>query len=841
MVFGAGIDDGGLGTINDPLERFTIDDPPPPPPPYPEYVRLNLDRPPTAIPHEGVDEIIHLMRVDGDLEQGFTYTVQRVLSGDYQHLEWWYHRNGGPGTFRLLSRDRNILADFADRTAYAWEIWVRIRLPNESTYQTWYRGEIKSVDVEQSSQEVMVDVRGVGYIDQLQRLYLSRQFPAGLTVRQLMETIMEEYVYDQTRIKRADEDDPTNLGYTDSNYVLRSPLYFECTVYRALKFLAELQGDIEWGVDSEAQFYWKHELTVPGKAFFLDKDAQYTRGGAYTSAIINKVRMEGSFQGGRELLQVTKDITDPTDPIQHQEHSVVTEQPWVVGAMDAQHWADNILNIRRRMLHWRQIRWNNVDSRIESNHPHSALRQVLYRDANDSTAPISTYELDKIHYFKGGFHRGSEIREKARTKDSITPMPVTLTAEVWLGPAPRDLAENLNAMMDEIEALKGKWKQYRQPGDITNTGAFTPNTFGEIRFLRRDVTVPTDITRLQDVTNNKKEQWQPGHGEGILVHESGSGELVKVSPRRSFWPELPAVGLFTGEHATLYSDITNQIGVVWEWNGSEWVQLGSSASVDPVILTERVSKPAAPASDAQEVYAYQDGIYVQDGDGAEIGPIRDAPNHWRSVMAWQKAAGEQAMVLIGARTAVTTEGTEAAVDEINGQYLRYQTSSAPGSDAGWLTDTFSKISRRNRPIFDCVIELDLDIADARIWAAMTSADLMGATAPGAVSVMGFRCDKSAGETTWQAVVADGSGSNTAYDTGITVAIDTKYRLRADAHRESGKIFFYINGMLVATASGSDFLPSIDTLMGAQSEIRKVLGTGTVKQIKIQKLAVEYNG
>lgn len=840
-------DDGGITTIADPEEPPDPTIPPTEtPPPYPEYLRVDLDKPPTAIPHEGVEELIHLMRVDGNPTDGFTYKVHRVLSVDYQQMEWWYHRKGGCGSFRMLTRDQNMLVDFSDRTAYAWEIWVRVKLPTESSYRVWYRGEIKTVTQEHANVDSMTDVRGMGYIEQLQKLYISRKFPAGMTVSQMLETILDEYVFDgKTRIRRADAGDVTNQGLTASNYTTRGETYFECSVYRALKYLAELEGDIEWGVDAEAQFYWKKELSTPGKAFFLDNDSVYTRAGAYTSELTTKVRLEGSLEGGRELLRVIRDVTDPTDPIHKQEYSMVTEQPWVCHPDDAQHWCDNILTLRRRMQHWRLIRWKEVTARLEQNHPVAGLRRVLWRDDSDVTNPFSEYEIDKIHYIKGGLKIVGELKEKGRSKGHSEMRSATLSAEVWLGNTPRTAGEDLNQLQDEIDALKGKWKQHRTPNEVTNTlqllNTTTARVPGERRFLRTDVTQPIDVTNI-DVTNKIVSQWTPDKPVGVPVYWDGE-QWVKESNRYTYWPNLPDRGLFPGQHATLLTDITQSLGTTWMWNGQSWVQLsGSVSSVDPLVLTERAAKPSAPDADTQAVYAYPDGLYAQDDLGREIGPIRDAPNHWRSVIAWQKLAGEALQVLIGARTNMTTEGTESAANDSDGQYLRYISAGGAGSDAGWL-DLTGRVSRENLPIFDAIIKLHTDFTDARIWAGMTSGDLMAATNPGTISVAAFRCDKNAGETTIKCVVADGTGSFTVFDSLVVAALDTKYHLRIDMNRDTGKVFFYINRILVATAiaANGDFLPAAATLMGAQVEVRKVVLGGIGKAIKIQKVAIEYNG
>ncbi len=720
-----GTDHSGVDCIDDPNAPPTVIPPTETPPPVPVYTRIEQDRPPIAIPHEGVEEFIQLIRVDGNTTDGFTYKVHKILSVDYKMLEWHYHRKGGCGTFRLLTLDQNILVDFADRTAYAWELWVRIRLPGEAFYSTWYRGEIKSVTTEQSGGELITDVRGVGYIEQLQSMYISRIFPAGMTVRQIVDDLLEEYIVPGTRITRADLKDVTNFGMTESTYETRGPLRFECSVYRALKFLAELQGDIEWGIDSEARFFWKQELTVPGKAFFLENDANYTRAGAYND-LATKVRFEGNIEGGRELLRIVNDVTDPTDPIKKQEYCRVTEHPWVAHPDDAQHWADNLLIVRRRMQHWRVVKWANVTSKLEANHPVAGLRRVLYRDAADVTNEFSEYEISRIRYIKGGIVK-TQIYEKGRTKTGQDGKFSTLSAEVWLGAPPKGLAEEIEGLADDIDALKGKWKQFRAIPDVTTEDRLReeirPRTTGELRFLTFGFNDPTNAI---DVTNSPI-IFDPTKQGGVLVMYDGK-QWVKQSFRKTYWPALPDAGFFAGELATLLSDVTNRIGELWKWTGSVWESMASGGVPDVLQLTEQGSTPSTPPTGDWKFYFTSRGpAFVE--DNGDVFELEDYPQGRRGWTVFDEFLQHNIIVTGGAHS--SKEGwnrvisgaaaaiTKVRIDNNHPGVVRLDTGTALNGRATLHLDFDGQTFGGGRVLYECMLRVPIVPTipeDFTVWA-----------------------------------------------------------------------------------------------------------------------------
>lgn len=552
-----------------------IDEPriPPPPPWY--QIGLPLDNPPNQQPAEGIEEYIYLVKVEGDPNAGFVFRDHRILSLEYRSLDWWYHRTGGLGTFRLLTKEQQIIADVSDDRPWQWELHVRIRLPGELNTRTWYRGIINKATAEVSGQELLTDVQGIGYSGLLNRIWVSRRYPPLTPVSTILADLLDNYILPNTTIRRAEVEDVTAGGIDDPQYIMRGSLTLECSVFKALKIIAELEGNIEWGVDAARNFYWRRENEAFGFGFNLDQDTVYIRGGHYSAERINKVRVDASPMGSMEYQLTRGDITDVTDITSKGEHNIVAEAPWFNHPSDAAHWADNIIITRRRLLHWRVVGWNEVTDRLEQNHPLSGLPIIYWRDGNDVTTGFSHYQLAKIHYIKGGKSL-TEIREKGRTSVNKFGMPAQLKAEVYLGNPPKDYGETIEAMSDQVESLKSRNKLRRYPRDVTdiaNPKALLDVTGmmpGEIIHYRKDVTnndLPNDEDELQDVTNPR-----------AILASWLSKQWTKISIRRTF-RFLPNRGLFIGEMVALYTDITNEDeGTLYWWDGYNWNQIGTGSS-----------------------------------------------------------------------------------------------------------------------------------------------------------------------------------------------------------------------------------------------------------------------
>ena len=578
------------------------------------------DAPLTAVPHEGIDELIVLVEVTGTPATGFVYTDKRILSKDYQRIEWDYYRVGGGGAFRLLLRSD--FPELSDAVENGWEVHVRIRQQkntnkvaftdgisvtpvtlSDTDYITWYRGVIRSATYDQSGSERIVDVRGWGYIEQLNKIFVQKKYPKLLTVREIVEDILVHYITPYSRVIRQPSSfDPTNFGLDQSIYQTQGELHFETTAFRALKTLAELQGNIEFGVDAERRFYWKQTTTTIGHNFFLDRDGVHSRSGGRTNQMVNQIKVEGTHCGPREHLTIRGDVTDIT---RRGLYETAMETPPLSHVIDASRWADNIIADKKGRQDWRVIEWQGVVKRLENTHP---ILQVQYRDSGD-ISNFTQYKVTKIHYIKGGFRGRGELREIGRTRQNEMMDQFVLRAQVTLGNHPKSLEDELNTLNEQVEAMKSKWKQYRYPKDLTSgidVTSYCPHPIdvsgkvpGEIKHYH-----PIDITNLNlpyrditnfDVTNDPVEIWDLTNPRGVLLTWLDK-QWTKVAIHRTF-NTLPTRGKYIGETVTVITDMTNcQFGNDYRWTGIAWEQVvfGSGSGGGGVSLSDSVPTTIQP-------------------------------------------------------------------------------------------------------------------------------------------------------------------------------------------------------------------------------------------------------
>lgn len=560
--------------------------------------------PPTTVPHEGIDELIVLVKVKGSPSTRVEYYDDRILSQTYQRVEWWYHRTGGCGAFRLMMKQSDPV--WQQAITEGWEIHCRIKLENEQLYKTWYRGVVKSMIDDHSGQEQMFDIRGFGYAEYLKRIYVQKKYSAGLTVRDVVVDILNTYVSPVSRIRLPDNAgvsdaaqlsamtagsgnattlgpsnnpaylqattavgtptnyDPTRSGIDASGYVLQGDLHFETSAWEALKTLAELQGSREFGVDADGFFYWKATSSTVGHNFYGDKDIGIAREGAKLEHKLNQIKLEGAHLGCREHLTIRGDVTDIADrglfegPI---------ELPWITHQGDATRWADNVIASRKARYDWRTVSWNGVSKRLCGTHP---MNRVQYRGSGDATNFIG-YDVCKIHYIKGGFPKRGEIKEVGETRANKTIDNPVIRAEFWLGPCVGDMMDELGVIVNQVEALKGKWKQFRYPRDITLSPVGTDGLIpGEIKHYSKDIT-------NCDITNNQAEVQNSTYPRGNLVAFLNK-QWTALGIRRVFQHSAPSRGLYYGEIIAVITDITNSAAAAYYWNGTSWVGAGGEVN-----------------------------------------------------------------------------------------------------------------------------------------------------------------------------------------------------------------------------------------------------------------------
>lgn len=549
---------------------------------------------PVALTGEFQKQIM-LVKVTGT-PQNWTYTDMKILNDAEQRLEWFYHKNGGCGSFRFLTHEF-LDSYFDDALAQSWEIHVRVKLVGEYYYTTWFRGVIRSIRQQEQGAEMFTDIRGYGYVEMLDNVQVQKQYNAGLTVKDVVDDIISTFVIPNTRIIRPYDLDPTNgdLGTDASSYVLQKPLHFECSALKAIKFLAELQGNREFGVDADKLFYFRESITTVRKNFFVGHDLIDRVAGGKTFGATNKVKVAGKSHGARDLLKVREDVTETA---QNGVYETVHEVPWVTGEHDASRWADNIINKYKNTQDWSVFQWQNIDYRVDSQHPIGRI-QVFGSDVSNDR---QDFDVAKIQYIEGGFKAKPEVREIGRAVQQSDLDQPPLRAIFYVGQYPRDIVEELEIQLrEQVEALKGRHKQYRYPNDVTN--ATEPGKIpGEIKHYSKDVT-------NHDITNNPAELQDITNPRGNLMAWI-DGQWVKLSTRRTVHT-LPARGKYIGEVVSLITDLTNSaFGVLRWWDGDSWEEFGTGTGTGgsptpgvPVDITN------ANAQGSASTYALSDHMH----------------------------------------------------------------------------------------------------------------------------------------------------------------------------------------------------------------------------------------
>lgn len=151
----------------------------------------------------------------------------------------------------------------------------------------------------------------------------------------------------------------------------------------------------------------------------------------------------------------------------------------------------------------------------------------------------------------------------------------------------------------------------------------------------------------------------------------------------------------------------------------------------------------------------------------------------RTFEQWQKVGlSATTLTAIGGGT-ITVTGTAAAVTNTDSDFISYTAAAGAGQQAGVRGNTSGRQWASWRPRFSAMIRTGANIADQRIWVALSSVTLTADVPAVGQRQIGFRYSTTAGDTTWKCLSSDAAGTSAASDTGITVAANTTYLLYLD--------------------------------------------------------------
>jgi len=235
---------------------------------------------------------IELRDKNGNLKQYLTPFASRTT--------WEWNRLGGCGrcSITLEKPYRDILFDALDD--------IQIRVHSGSTSKLVYRGYIANIiPTLQANQNIILDVRG--YFDLFKKLVVhdtgDNKVYTTTEVSLIVDDIIDNFVVSNS---------PITKGTIDAGSFEPDSIQFLCTVEEALKTLAELTGDIEYGVDENLIFFWRTESTTIRKKFFVGNNVSILERRVNWDDLVNKVYLVGGDNAGTKYKR-TAEVTDSQD------------------------------------------------------------------------------------------------------------------------------------------------------------------------------------------------------------------------------------------------------------------------------------------------------------------------------------------------------------------------------------------------------------------------------------------------------------------------------------------------------------------------------------------------
>lgn len=192
--------------------------------------------------------------------------------------------------FRISDKAR-WTADFTPPTkAYS--------LQSKLVYRGWVAGIVPSLKI---PQEITLDVRG--YFDLLDLLVVhdsgSKKTYTNNLVSAIVTDIIDTFVAPNSDITK---------GTIDTALFAADTLQFKCSASEALKTLAELEGQVEYGVDEDLVFFWRAQSSTLRKKFFIGDNVEVFERRIDWSKLLNKIYFEGGEVDGTPYVKTAEAI-----------------------------------------------------------------------------------------------------------------------------------------------------------------------------------------------------------------------------------------------------------------------------------------------------------------------------------------------------------------------------------------------------------------------------------------------------------------------------------------------------------------------------------------------------
>lgn len=304
---------------------------------------------------------IELRDKNGNLKQ---YLTPFAVS-----VDWEWRRVGGCGraNIKLAMEYRKIDFDADDD--------IQIRIGSGSSSKLVYRGWIAKVTPTlKIGPEVKLDIRG--YFDKLLKIVVhddgDEKVYENQSILTIATDIVDSFVTPNSSITK---------GTIDAGAFVPDILSFKTTAKDALRTLADLEGQIEYGVDEDLNFFWRNESTTLVRKFFVGMDIERFERRINWDSLVNKIYFEGGeLSDGSNFTRVAE-ASDSQDSFFLAE-KIVSNSAITTGSVADQYTGSLLKDSSKPQLEMR-ARIVNTNIRLEDNIP---MGRVAIHDADYDTS-----------------------------------------------------------------------------------------------------------------------------------------------------------------------------------------------------------------------------------------------------------------------------------------------------------------------------------------------------------------------------------------------------------------------------------------------------------------------
>lgn len=276
--------------------------------------------------------------------------------------------------------------------------------------------------------------------------------------------------------------------------------------------------------------------------------------------------------------------------------------------------------------------------------------------------------------------------------------------------------------------------------------------------------------------------------------------------------------LIAGNNIDLtYNDAANTLTIDVEALTSADISDFTEASQDAIgaMIADTASINLTYTDATPELKADIIDSYIEDLVGTSSGGDTDSsPVQWlhRHRFGSVSANGGVGVGVFGFMDAGTSQGTVANGDDADGTFVTHTASPATVGTTFGRANTSAVYRADWGMTFAARMKTGSDISSQRIWFGMSNSGTLMTVDTVSADTAAFRYSTNAGDTNWQAVVGNSTGS-TVVDTGVAVAANAAHWFRI--HFGTSKAKFYIDDVLVADLSvaNGDEIPSGGVQMG----------------------------